>query len=499
MLLVALLRVVQPEAPSWAQAVVALSPLLFGEFDVFAAADLTFLGVYQDNLLFSPTFTYGLPIFLSLVLLTSHVVSKERRQPTAGVFVAAAVLAAGATGAKVTVLPTMLLALPLTLVIVAARGGGRPPVRPTIGLLASFALAFVATAPFIYQSTGGGALELVPLGTIRRLAAAGTLPPTALGVVIGLVGTLPILVMVALVPRKVWQQTAGLLLACCATVAIGGFLLFDHPGYSQFYILAYGITAAFPLAVAGVIRLVNSLDRHGVGAGIWLPAVGTPLVVGVLMTWRVPQTPVVVAMITTTVASSVAVFVSLLRHSGCGGRRAWRMFAGISLAVTVTVGSGLDFPLDAAADLSNANPAASPMTPDAVTASHLDLSEWAREATGPDDLLAVDVHHRAPRDARFFTMSALTERRVYIESWAYAPAAFSSDSGLPTVIRERLTRNEDGFAGDAAALGHLRRAGVTHLVHDRRFGYGQAASLAERLPVAFENERFLVLSLSDVP
>jgi hypothetical protein len=69
-----------------------------------------FLGVFVTLLAESPSFLFGLPAFLALVVVVGdRVTSVERGSP--GDWVILAILAAGATNAKVVILPLLLVAL----------------------------------------------------------------------------------------------------------------------------------------------------------------------------------------------------------------------------------------------------------------------------------------------------------------------------------------------------------------------------------------------------
>ena len=135
-----------------------------------------------------------------------------------------------------------------------------------------------------------------------------------------------------------------------------------------------------------------------------------------------------------------------------------------------------------------------------------DLASIAREATRdgvtpkPQRTATITgLGHWIPSEV--VPNSALTERRVFLESWLYAPE--SHQLGYERVARgevfpfpERMALNDAAFdRASPAALRELRRRyGVDYLVVDKL--HGTASPRLRRLgPPAFENEAVTVYRL----
>ncbi|MET0433261.1 MAG: hypothetical protein ABW025_03760, partial [Cellulomonas sp.] len=111
----------------------------------------------------------------------------------------------------------------------------------------------------------------------------------------------------------------------------------------------------------------------------------------------------------------------------------------------------------------------------AVAPDLADAARVVRDASATDDVVATNRHCFGARDAcdaRQFTVSALSERRVLVEGWAY-PDGRDPDREWsrtnPFWDEERFTENEVVFtAPTQESVDHLRDAyGVRWLVVDR--------------------------------
>lgn len=118
---------------------------------------------------------------------------------------------------------------------------------------------------------------------------------------------------------------------------------------------------------------------------------------------------------------------------------------------------------------------------------------WVRNHTASCDVLAVNNHYLSvsDRDSRYFYYSALAERRVFLESWAY-PARWP---GEPQPYPARLALNEAAVArGSQAALRELQRHGVSYVLIDKIHGRG-APEPADVSRLVFANRALDVYKL----
>jgi hypothetical protein len=118
---------------------------------------------------------------------------------------------------------------------------------------------------------------------------------------------------------------------------------------------------------------------------------------------------------------------------------------------------------------------------------------FVRDGSGDDEVVATNAHCYGPEDAcdaRHFWVSALTERRVLVEGWAY-PEGFRP--GLtrtsPFWDRERYAANQAVFEDpDDAAVARLRDEwGVRWLLVDRTLGV-ESPRLREHATLVLELE-----------
>ncbi len=105
---------------------------------------------------------------------------------------------------------------------------------------------------------------------------------------------------------------------------------------------------------------------------------------------------------------------------------------------------------------------------------------WIRENTPKNAVIAVNEHYvdETKLDPRYFDYSAFSERRIFLEGWAYTVAAYRS--GYADVITGKASAYPDRSElcsrvfehGDEAAINLLiQEYGVTHLLVDRVHGH----------------------------
>ena len=132
--------------------------------------------------------------------------------------------------------------------------------------------------------------------------------------------------------------------------------------------------------------------------------------------------------------------------------------------------------------------------------SRVDAARWTRDHSGPDDVVATNVHClqvvNGWCDSRSFWLSAYAERRVLIEGWAFAPRVATSGAYTPFWDQELQRRNDEAFiAPTVDGLRELyQRYGVRWLVVDREIG-AESPELARLARLRYENTRVAVYQL----
>jgi hypothetical protein len=137
-----------------------------------------------------------------------------------------------------------------------------------------------------------------------------------------------------------------------------------------------------------------------------------------------------------------------------------------------------------------------------VPFSRVEAARWVRGHSGPDDVLATNVHcleGAGPTcDPRSFWLSAYAERTVLVEGWGFAPRI----AGIRTGVRHPfwdpalLRLNDEAFTGPTPGnLAELRdRHGVRWLVADRTI-QRESAVLRSLARLGFDNGRMAVYEL----
>jgi hypothetical protein len=152
-----------------------------------------------------------------------------------------------------------------------------------------------------------------------------------------------------------------------------------------------------------------------------------------------------------------------------------------ALVVTMFVASGITvLPVEAKTYPDGGGWFHQTVTPEAAQGAR-----WLRATSGPDDVIATNVHCSQPPPADCsplsFWLSAFTERRMLVEGWGYttkanAIAADHHIYGGVNFAVDLLARNDAAiYAPTSENMGWLRSKGVRWIVVDRRFGDESAA------------------------
>ncbi|MDH2424123.1 hypothetical protein [Sphaerisporangium sp. TRM90804] len=458
--------------------------------------DVLAWGGLQDAAWVSPTQTFGALLFAPLVVLVLELFEPER--PGLGRWLLIAVFLVTIIGAKATYLP--LLAAGLTAVAVAGGLRRRPSPR-VLGLLAA-TLACLAFAQVVLFGRVRQGMSVAPLAFMREswaelsgmepLAGIGRQfsppPGSLLGVTLVFLlcwavtwcGVLGLLARRGLITGPVPVFVLGM-----GAAAHGAVLLLGHPGYSQFFFLF----AAYPYLVVLTVHGTLVLARR---ARLPLHWVVAAVCAGLLAAYLVP----VLGAVTTPLAPgrsdlllyrpyAVLVAVTALA-GGVLAARAGRLRA---CALVVIALGAVALPACAHAHVISAIGKAAQrgvggVAPEAdarpVPEGTLTAARWLRAHSGPDELVATNTHCRwgeeDPCDTQQVWVSALTERRVLVEGWAYTARNLDRwrpgvrINRLPFWDADRLRANDAAFqAPSAGTVGLLRdRYGVRWLLADER-------------------------------
>jgi hypothetical protein len=483
----------------------------------------------------SPTQTFGLPLFLAtLVAMTALLRSGVRG--SFPVLVCFALLAVASGGSKSTFLPVLLCGLLLAVALAVVRRSS--PAVPAVLLgIAAGAFGLLAAVMFGGQS---GSLAVAPLALLDALPVVASVggAPSGVAKVVLLALTLAswssVGVAALLLGRRLVTDPATVAVLGAAVAGLCAALLTQAAGTSQLYFLysswpllgvlsAAGLASAVarrPAAAAGLVlgvllagvalvRLVAAADGPvpPATAGFPLIALGRP--------WGV----VVATVLLVGVVVAVVVAEADRRRSPargdapedlCHGRTRdgtpstglGPAAVGILVCTTLLVGAGLSVRAGQVAEAAVGLVTDQPVAPEGMVigTERSRAALHVRRAAAREDVVATNAHCYGPPDAcdaRHFWVSALTERRVLVEGWAY-PEGFrpGRTRTSPFWDQERFAENEAVFAvGDPGSVARLRdRYGVRWLVVDRAFGV-EADQLAQSAGLVHEGDDVAVYEI----
>ena len=499
----------------WVGPLAALFVFGLGELDLSLTQTVPFLGTLRSNLWQSPSFLFGLIVFLPSLLVLAPGAPSWIRHPAAGRWILAAALAAASVGAKATVLPVLLGGA----VFVAGIGWLR---KRSIDrgafvaiILAGGTIAIAAQTMYRGVETG---LLIEPLATIGRAPAWRELAETSLVRGLGPIGLVVLGVAVlaamlaplagivlldlrrAVVGHRPWL--AGILLAGLAAA-----LAFNQAGLSQIYFLHYAVVAGSILGswalVDFVRRGVRRIPRWRWHLGIGVSAAVLVIAATAIGSSQLARTPVMEFVLPYVSLVVAGPFFAAVSAAASTARR-WRIFV-LVVVSTVLMAASLDAPLDLAPDFNRLVSGTAVVRQDGpaehgLSSELLDGLRWIRDRTPPDTIVAVNNPYlRRGADPRSFLVSAFGERRVYLEGWAY-----SAENQIVAARRLARLPAEDPFAdrrsanlavferADPNAAAVLRSAGVTFLFVDTWAGTPQLDGIAG---LVFENSKVRIYRL----
>ncbi|MDX6581329.1 MAG: hypothetical protein QOI10_513 [Solirubrobacterales bacterium] len=505
----------------WIGPVAAALFIAFGELDPSPQQPWAFFNTVFFSLHTSPSFIFGLPLFLGALTVLWPLIAPGD-EPSGwgargrGGWLLLALLLGGCAGAKASILPVLgggLLAYVGWRRI--ADGLWDRRAAAALGLVAAvFAISYAV----LYHGETGG-LELNPPGTFRAMRPTVFLDPAgpgglgsaglwAVALVVGAIGFIgPILAGLAagLLGRAGGRRPAPwrVMLAALLIAGLVPAVAFSHSGNSQNFFTYYGIAAGCVLAADGLVaagsRLAREPNRARIAVGLAGVAASTVSVVLLCAAaWNSPSEAderrlyLIVAALLIAVTALGAALAVRARRRGCSA-----VAALAAPVVAVLAVAALDTPLDAVPTLVERHNRGAPayaQEAKPVTRDLLAAAGWLREHTDEDAVLAVNAHYLGEGETGPGLMywSAFAERRLFLESWAYTIRA--SRVGAEQVLTgernpfaARLRLNEAAFAADPRALADLvDRQGVDYLVVDRDDAY-PAPALASLAAPLFAN------------
>jgi hypothetical protein len=475
---------------AWAGPVAAGLFLLAGELDLGSERPYPLIGARFSAMLFSPTFLLGLLLFIPLlVLLHERLVPSDSRRRASSEWALVGLFLAGCSGAKGSILPVVLGGL-LTLgawrLLTSHRSG-----PGMIGAL-SLTVAVLLVSYVLLYSGGGTDLHLKPLksGVVTWAGLPFTpdtgeskvlLYPIGAGVTaIALMGGLVGLGWALRRPGRLGDTQVWLLGLLLTSVGI--FFATDHPGVSQSYFLWYGFAAGVFLSAGGLVdasEAVNRLSRRA-----RLSALAGACGLGALLLvdgysdgdrlWPGIQGGLLF------LGAGVLAWFALTRRAVVRDSAAAVAVAGGILLAGAIDGPLMLFPesVDRWSDPKRLvyNPEA-PQGPRGLTTELRRGLRWVRDTTDSEEVFAVNNHFLDPttHDSRYFYYSALTERRVFLESWDITNKTrrigLEKVRGGVVPFPQRLALNDSAVGGNRRALERLASVhGVDYVLIDKLHG-----------------------------
>jgi hypothetical protein len=473
----------------WVGPLAALFVFGLGELDLSLTQTVPFLGTFRSNLWQSPSFLFGLIVFLPSLLVLAPGAPSSIGRPSVGRWILAAALAAACVGTKATVLPVLLGGAVFVAGIGWLRTRSIDRQAFVAIIMAGGAIAIAAQTMYRGVVTG---LLIEPLASIVRTPAWPQLAETSLVRGLGPIGAV---VLGAAVLTAMLAPLAGLVLLDRRRVAVGhrpwlaGILLAglaaalvsNQAGLSQIYFLHYAVVAGTILGAwalvdfvrRGVLRIPRWRWHLGLGVGAavlviaWTAIEASRLVRAPLAVFLFPYVSLVVA----------GPFFAAVSAAAAPARR-WRIFA-LVVVSTVLMAASLDAAFDLGPPAKRLASGGTVVRQDGpaehgLTSELLDGLRWIRDTTPPDAVVAVNnPYRRRGSDPRSFLVSAFGERRVYLEGWGYAAenqiVMARRLEGLPVEepFADRRSANMAVFErADPNAAAVLRSAGVTYLFVD---------------------------------
>jgi hypothetical protein len=474
----------------------------------------------------SPSFAFGVPFFLgalilihvSLVPLSAEVIGRARGG-TAAWLAMVGIMSAGAAASKSFAAFDLVGGLGLYWLWLVATGRRS---RRLMCCLAISAAAILAIYFLMIAGGGSATLGVKPLNFLHEgdtLARATSLAKRIVGpslywlVLAAGGGVLAVCLLAPLLGAGwlIWRERgvsdSTAMLTAVFVVGLGAYVLLGAPGGVEGVFLVYGYIALVPVAAKGLVVLWNETPRQA-RRGM-LRACSASLLLGLAIAALTPvldlsgtARDVLLGLAYGSIAAVIVLAVRRLQghYAESLASRPTRLVAccipllgALTLVKPLTLaGSGV---LKTIAG--ERTSAADSPTDYGMTAPLFRGLLWVRAHTSPCDVLAVSNHFDDEKRDKsvYFYYSAFTERRVYLESWAYTPLGV--EGGQPFPARAALN-NAATVRGDPQALRQLQRDGVSYVLIDKTHGGGAPeSSSVSRL--VFSNSALDVYQLRPSP
>lgn len=421
----------------------------------------------------SPSQAFSTVLVLPLLAVTALLLRRkpgQTRLQLAGLFVAAGILIAALATTKASALPVYGAGLAAAWVYLTVRAG-RPNLRSLV-LAAAVAASYLLTF-FVALRGTPSMVTFEPANTFRHLLDEMTTErTTAALVVVAVVVAIGWLMPAAgalLIRRRLRRDPMPVMLVVSLLSAVVAASLLYDDGQAQLFFIRSGFIYGVLLATWGL----GSLDRRqyyvaapalliGVAAIYWgryrsEDSCGGPDCLA---------QPLAVALVTAAVG--VGVLGLLVR----GARRTWAVIAvAVALGMTVspTVESLHEF----------ATPSLTAY--ESVAPGGIEAARFIRRNSGPNDLIATNIHCRDAGAEKCLTGSywipGYAERRVLVEGWAYTTRVddtYTKDERVQGAFWDQEMRrlNDEAFIAPTREILETLRTkyGVQWLLVDKRVG-----------------------------
>jgi len=466
-----------------ATGVIAMAVIfLLGPLDLTtdSAGSSPFFSLFSSHLWSSWTLPFGLIFFIALLYLIAERLRAAtwRKRVDLGSWLTIAVLMIGASGAKATILPVLLVGTGAYAAWVWVRDR-RKPVPQLLLALALEAAIFVATFFIVYR--GGAAFTTVgPLAPLSRTlpvveASQSWLPDFARVIALpiayaaGLAGMLLPLAGLLYMLRGRHRERLRLHALCLGMLGAGVVIanVFHQIGFSELYFQDTGY-------VAGCVVAADGLRLAWTDAGSALPISRRAAVIA-FGAWIAALTALVLATSPTEHQSVIAAVRYAVLIGGCGlfiaswfvirrmrGRQTSGLL-GLSL-IPALAASALASPIEIAptaglvlSRIPIAHAQANPPTVRGLTPDLLAALQWLQTHSSVDAVVAVSNHwlDAAEQDGRYYYYSAFSDRQVFIEGYDASRYEINTDpttrTGADFETRQMLNNEVFGHA-DTAAL-----------------------------------------------
>lgn len=481
-----------------------------------------FLGVSFNLLIASPSFLFGLVVFVPLIVEVGERISAPGRIFGAGKWLLMTLFMIGASGAKVAILPIVVVALGLYGAWTYWTERRYPRAVWQAQAIAVVVIGIVYALQYRGHSSGVSIDLTAGYDYFQRLPAVA-LVKDGLGEILpafpGQSTTVALLALLLGLLGLFGAQLAGVVWVVCgrgrrllpmhawlAALLLAGLLalaLLAAPGtINQLYFLFYGVAAGCLLSAAGLRLAWRSrpgvVDRRRIAvlAFTWLALlavlIASPLALD-LFDGPHAEAYRYALWYCGLLLALMALYVAANRFTGAA------RWAGTALVCTALVGVGvLGTPFNrlvpAVTDPSQASDARAGLTPGLYQAL-----AWVRDNTPSDSVIAVNTTGLFQ-----FDQAAFSERRVFLGGWGYSQE--SGDVGYAEVVSgkvnpfaDRLSLNAAAFTvADPTAIEQMQDAyGVRYLMVDKVNGPpADIEGLARFGSTVFENEDATVIDLA---